>query len=225
MPTISSELDRLAADVMAVLAATRPPRNYAAAAPALYERFAIKVTPDNLRAWHVRRVAVDLSDRTPADIRCDIDDYAEAIRLWREERRTWATISRLLKDGFAFEASEQRLRGWWHRRENRATKIAASSASVGTGVASMAAGLPPAPAPHSQAPSPAPTAPAPQIPSSITSASPPASVHVSRALPGENDAQRRIRESRERRAAETGIQDAMLDRLAAGSATAGSAAP
>ncbi|MFG6488289.1 hypothetical protein ACG04R_16500 [Roseateles sp. BYS78W] len=211
MPTISSELDRLAADVMAVLAATRPPRNYAAAAPALYERFAVKVTPDNLRAWHVRRVAVDLSDRTPADIRCDIDDYAEAIRLWREERRTWATISRLLMDGFAFDASEQRLRGWWHRRETRATKIAASSAAVGTGVASMVAGLPPAPAPQTQP--------------GITASSPPPIFPVSRALPGENDAQRRIREARERRAAETGIQDALLDRLAAGSVTAGSAAP
>jgi hypothetical protein len=220
MPTISSELDRLSAEVLEVLGQTRPARNYAAAAPALFTRFAIRVTPDNLRAWHVRRVAVDLAERTPVDVRCEIDDYAEAIQVWRADRRTWATISRLLDDGFGFIASAQTLRGWWWRRKNRGAKAEADGSAVARGVATIEPGSP-APILGQAAPTATAGPQAPASPSLSPAPAPTQPVPMNRVLPGETETQRRIREKRQAQAAQTGIQDHLLERLAA----AGSVAP
>lgn len=221
MSTTTSELDRLASDVLEALDQTRSQHKYADAAKALFSRFAIKVSADNLRAWHVRRVAADLSERTPVDLRCDTDDYADAIRMWREERRTWASISKLLKEGFGFDVSEQALRGWWWRRKTRAEKDLAASAAVGGAVSAVVAAARQVPPTSDAAQTQAPAAAAPRA----TPAASPAAQFISRALPSETDVQRKIREKREQGAGVTSLQDSMLDRLAGQSAATEGCAP
>ena len=222
MPTVSSELDNLSTEVLEVLAQTRPARNYAATAPVLFARFAIRVTPDNLRAWHVRRVAIDLAERTPQDVRCDIDDYAEAIRVWRTDRRTWATVSRLLAEGFGFTASEQTLRGWWWRRKERGDKAGAAGAAVARGVQGIVFGVPLTSVRQSEFPAAELPAAGSQAPAATSQqiARPTALASIAARLLGETDVQQRIREKRLAQAAQTGIQDQLLARLAASAASA-----
>jgi hypothetical protein len=242
--TIAKDLDRLSDEVLEVLVSTVPARSYAKAAPLLFSKYSLRVTPDNLRAWHIRRVAVEAAEVTPADVRCETDEYAEAIAVWREpERRLgWGTIARLLESSFGYVVKEQTLRSWWHRRKEAGLKSSAGVAAVTRGVelaragletvtvalpsASHAPALRSPPDSPSEAPSPdsAPVAAAsvvlPSTPFSVTEPdeAPAAASGPRRLYSGdpENDVQRRIRERREAAARVSGRQDELLLRLVPG---------
>jgi hypothetical protein len=205
---ISKELDRLSDEVLGVLASVSSVNRYASASPVLYSQYALRVTPDNLRAWHVRRVAIAVAERTAPDVRCAIDDYAEAILVWRDAagpRMFWSTIAAKLgapaPEGFGFVVTAENLRGWWHRRKRSGEKAAATLESVRVGVQSSGRAL---------------------------VARPPSAGHVTVAAPkvaafsfpvaGENDAQRRIRESRAAAANKTSGVDALLSQFEANQA-------
>jgi hypothetical protein len=207
MTPISKELDNLCEEVLEVLGSTTPPRNYTSAVKSLFSRYSLKVTADNLRAWHVRRVALSVVESIAPDVRCRIDDYAEAIMVWRdpELRLNWATISAMLAapapNGFEFAVSEQALRNWWHRRKLLGEKRAA-------GLAAVRAGLPQASMPQAY-PVPAPKA---ELDCQIVGAVPVAPTNT-KAINGENDIQRKIRLSNQLKDANSQAQDKLLASL------------
>lgn len=200
--TTSKQLDELSEEVLSIILNTTPTRNYTAAVPQIFRRYALRVTADNLRAWHVRRVALEVADRTPADIRCPIDDYSEAIAVWREARLTWSTIEKLLvapaPDGFGFVTNQGALRNWWHRRKARGLKMQAGLKDVSAGVRSFQT---------SNAGTDADASPRPF-------ATPAQRPDFAVGLDDETPTQRAIRESRLEAAGKANRQDALLDRLA-----------
>lgn len=227
--TISQDLDRLSDEVFRVLSTTTPPRNYAAAVPLLFDKYALRVKADNLRAWHIRRVAVIDSDQSTPDIRSPIDEYAEAILVWKDPSAPtmyWPTIAKKLSENFGFVVTQGALRGWWFRRKRAGAKAAVALALVQDGL--RVAG----------APAPTPTPPSPQ---NATPVHPPAPIPVVIAPPaspqnqavrppvnGETPAQRQVREDREAAQQPTRVTGilAMLEAktVAAASGSAGSAA-
>ena len=198
-------------EVLGVLASVSTVNSYASAAPILLTRYALRVTPDNLRAWHVRRVAMAVAEKTAPDVRCAIDDYAEAIMVWRDPagpKMYWSTIAKKLAapapEGFGFMVTAENLRGWWHRRKRSGEKAAASLSSVQAGFHSSGRAQVSEPASQER----------PQPVVQVTASAP---MLVSTALPfgGENDAQRRILESRAAAASNTSGVDALLTRFEA----------
>lgn len=207
MTPISKELDNLCEEVLEVLGSTTPPRNYTSAVKSLFLSYSLKVTADNLRAWHVRRVAMSVVESITPDVRCRIDDYAEAIMVWRDPvlRLNWATISAMLAapapKGFEFVVSEQALRSWWHRRKKLGEKRAA-------GLAAVRAGLPQASMPQAY-PVPGPKA---ELDYQIAGAVPVAPTNT-KTINGENDIQRKIRLSNQLKDANSQAQDKLLASL------------
>lgn len=206
---ISKELDKLSSEVLDVLSKTAGSRNYAEAVPVLFSLYSLRVTPDNLRAWHVRRAAVEIAERTAPDVRCPIDEYAEAIAVWREARLTWSTISSMLArpapDGFGFAVKQEALRSWWFRRTTHQARMTAKQLELTAGLERVRFGPATAP-PKFQFAALEQTLDAGVAPGAAREANP--------SINGETAIQRKIREKNAAKPASTALQDTLLEELA-----------
>lgn len=141
--TTSKSLDAIADQVLELAQAQPRPTNRALVA-ALHRRFALEVSPDNLRVWLARRYADRFRARVTPAVRCPLDDHLELVIELRDPRRQegvffWTQVLSCLKEvDPSLDYTPEGLRSWYSRRTSRAAKAKASAKAALAGRASLA---------------------------------------------------------------------------------------
>ncbi|MCK9687267.1 hypothetical protein [Scleromatobacter humisilvae] len=144
--TVSKALDAIAAEVLA-MAVGSPRPTHRHLANSIQRRFAIEVSPDNLRMWLTKRHAEAVRDTVVPGVSNPLDPHLELVNELRDPARndggvyTWVQILDAIKgiDPSLVDCKDTTLRSWYSRRARRAASAQAIATSATIGRDALAA--------------------------------------------------------------------------------------